>query len=421
MPLLGVIFFGTFVLRLVIAWNLPLKPGTPDYAVYSHLGKQLAETGEYGFGDNWRDDPLLRRVQYRYLFDRHGTALPPGYPAVLAVLHNTVGDNPRTLQVVLALMCGLTAVLVYKTGWLLFDRTVGVTAAVFFAFSPGDAWSLTWLIREPLITLLIAGGVYFTFRTAKNRALPWAVATGLWFGLAGYVKETVAVFGMVLAGWLLLTGLRRGFRYARAPLLIMFLIVGAMMPWIVRNSLCYGRRVGMSNFTGTAMWPGIVDTDWRHENLLGNLDISGYISKEEAATLNPYTAENPADADRRVRSAIWIYTTHNLPKVITASVQNVVFYWLPVSREMRAHGLSARPQEIVSIIFYLCFFPLAVAGFYLYRHMEASRLLVIGLLAVTLLHCLFPTAARYRIPFEVVLFPFAAATFSAIIKSGDAA
>ena len=258
-----VIFVGTFALRLAIAWALPLHPGTPDYAVYSYLGHQIAESGEYGFGDRWRDHPLLAKVQYRYLFDRHGTALPPGYPAFLGLLDATVGSNPRIIQFAFAIMCGLTAVMIYKTGLLLSGQSVGVIAAAMYALSPADAWSLCWLLREPLLTFLVAAGVYFTLRTSQEGAIGWAIATGLCFGLAGYVKETIAVFGMVLAGWLFITGLRRGFRFVRGPLLVMLLIPAVLTPWIVRNSLSCGRFMGMSNFTATAMWPGIVDPDWR--------------------------------------------------------------------------------------------------------------------------------------------------------------
>jgi 4-amino-4-deoxy-L-arabinose transferase-like glycosyltransferase len=408
------IFFVAFLLRLVGAWCLPVMPLQPDSAQYRHLGIRLVERGEYGFDEHWKDDPSLRKGAHVYLVDRYGTVVTPGFPAFLGLLHKTVGDNPRTLQFIYALMCGLTAVFVYQMGLLLFGQAVAVIAALLYIFSPGDAYSLCLMAREPLQTVLVAGFAYMVLRWGKDGGLRWAVAAGLLLGVSGYVKETVALFGMAMVGILLLMNLRRGLRYVWPPLVAIFVGVAVMAPWMVRNYFCYGRPIGMSNLTGTSVWQGLVEVDY--DEPPSGCDLARYLSKDDAERLDPYRAANAAEADRRIRQALAIYARDHPSKVSTAAVYNASLFWLPVSRTVLVHGIHARPQELVSLLYYLVLFPLAAAGFWVYRRLDASKLFVAALVVITFAHCPFIVSARYLVPFEPVLFPFAAAMLVAAFQ-----
>src|SRR5262245_1802498 len=111
-----VISLVTVIVRLVAVWQLTPAPAKPDYQEYHTLAQNLLETGRYGFRHDWKADPILSRSQWRYVYDEHGTARPPGYPVFLSATIKVFGDDRRYPMILMAVLSGLTAFFVYRIG-----------------------------------------------------------------------------------------------------------------------------------------------------------------------------------------------------------------------------------------------------------------------------------------------------------------
>lgn len=255
------IMLVAFLVRGLFVWALGAGPSW-DGVIYERAAEQLA----HGEGYTQRILDLTAPAKPTAFF-------PPGYAAVLSVLHRVAGG--RALDPWLQVLC---CTLLVPAAWYLGRRLAGVRAgriaAWLVALWPGGiVLSASWF-TEPLFGVLLCVAVLplvYARRKERTRALLWAA---LWLGIAAYVRTTSLVVTPVLGalvGFTLREGApwQRALRAAQMSALALACSLLPLTPWMVRNHLALGE-------------PVLVSTNGGLNLLLGTLGEGGYGSPDPA-------------------------------------------------------------------------------------------------------------------------------------------
>jgi 4-amino-4-deoxy-L-arabinose transferase-like glycosyltransferase len=190
-------------------------------------------------------------------FVHHGTfGLVPGDPSAytqplygffLVPIYWIFGREWWSVGFAQILVATGTAFLVYAVGARVISRLAGTFAAVVATLNPYLVWHDVHLNREILDQLVVAALVLSALVAADRRSLPWAVAAGIYGGLAILGNVRLALLPVVVALYLLA---RTGWSWA--PLAVLAAAALTVTPWVVRNRV----EVGCFALTtdGRALW-----------------------------------------------------------------------------------------------------------------------------------------------------------------------
>jgi 4-amino-4-deoxy-L-arabinose transferase-like glycosyltransferase len=190
-------------------------------------------------------------------FVHHGTfGLVPGDPSAytqplygffLVPIYWIFGREWWSVGFAQILVATGTALVVYAIGARAISRLAGTFAAIVATLNPYLVWHDVHLNREILDQLVVAALVLSALVAADRRSLPWAVAAGIYGGLAILGNVRLALLPVVVALYLLA---RTGWSWA--PLAVLAAAALTVTPWVVRNRI----EVGCFALTtdGRALW-----------------------------------------------------------------------------------------------------------------------------------------------------------------------
>jgi 4-amino-4-deoxy-L-arabinose transferase-like glycosyltransferase len=238
------IFLLAFVLRLGWSFYADVDPRNVwrfDMSIYDYQTEQLASGNGY--------------IDYQGGPTAHW---PPGYPMTLAPLYYLFHDStlsPRMLNVVLG---SATVALLYLLGSRLFDRRVGLAAALLLALFPNQVFFASLTLTEVLFTTLLVLILLLTvYLMLGPRAPPlWRVGlTGAVIGYAALVRgEGLFMIAFILPALLLRwRSWRRVLTYGAVLLVGMAVIIA---PWTVRNAVRMKSFILISTSGTEALWVG---------------------------------------------------------------------------------------------------------------------------------------------------------------------
>jgi hypothetical protein len=208
-----------------------------------------------------RDDILTaftdKSDDFARTFVDHGTfGFIPGEPSAytqplygffLVPIYWIFGRSWWAVGAVQILVATATAFLVYAIGARVLSRHAGVFAAVVATLNPYLVWHDVHLNREILDQLLAAAVVLCALIAADRRSAGWALAAGIYAGLAILGNVRLILLPIVIAVYLLF---RNGWGWA--PLAVVVVAGLVVTPWVVRNKI----EVGCFALTtdGRALW-----------------------------------------------------------------------------------------------------------------------------------------------------------------------
>jgi 4-amino-4-deoxy-L-arabinose transferase-like glycosyltransferase len=167
----------------------------------------------------------------------------PLYPAFLALLLVATRGAPQAVPVAQACVDTATVALVCCLGSRLAGRRRGLIAALVYALNPVSFLFIGEAMAEVLLAFLLAltfCAFLHALAATKRWALPLGV-TGLLAGLCMLCKPNVLPLPPILAlGWMVERRLPGARKWAEGGLLLAVALL-ALVPWIVRNQLIFGR------------------------------------------------------------------------------------------------------------------------------------------------------------------------------------
>lgn len=174
---------------------------------------------------------------------------PPLYPLALAIVHVLGGaiTGGRLLGALLGVATVLLAFLIADRLW---GRRVAVVTGALAALFPPLALLNASLLSESLFLPLELGALLAILEYRRGRRLRWAIAAGALCGLAALTRVNGLLLALAaLAGvWTVRPRYRRPTLISSLALVITAVIVAA--PWTIRNTIVFGRFVGISTEGG---------------------------------------------------------------------------------------------------------------------------------------------------------------------------
>jgi hypothetical protein len=169
-------------------------------------------------------------------------AIRPFYSIVLACLYTWTGFSLFAVTVLNIVIGGVTAVLIYLCGRLVFNPLYGLAAALFFVIDPTQVIQTPQAGSEPLGLLFFVGSVY-TAMLAFQRGGAWMFClSGLLIGLSNLTRTLTILALPFYIALILLFGWRERMLRAAAvrALLMLFGFSCVTLPWLIRQERLYG-------------------------------------------------------------------------------------------------------------------------------------------------------------------------------------
>ncbi len=365
------LFVAAWLIRLLWLWRSGLSTAYPgqDYDEGAYLEMALSFLGR----------------------DAHAWIThPPGYPAFLVPF---AALGPRGLLIARLVQTALGALLAPMTRRLAerlgLSPKSALAAGVLAAIHPMLVFFSARLSSEipfAVLTMLFFSAWLVAWQRGDGRCASWA---GFWAGLASLTRGVMLPFGGVIAAvawW----RRREQPRWAFLVLVCGAVWAATVAPWTVRNGLRFKRFVPISQQGGWNFYEGLT------------LDL-GEIEGKRAASMAREAGERglgdvfETDAYFARKARAWI---RDHPREFLMLVARKAFkFW----------RLAPYPPHSAAVrwgtgIFNFFFFALALAGLWRGLAARPGFPFILGFAAyLTLLHSLFASDLRYRLPLEPLI------------------
>jgi 4-amino-4-deoxy-L-arabinose transferase-like glycosyltransferase len=386
---------------------------------------QLPQGSKFGFGDSesyWRlAECIANGANYEYGPERARVFRAPGYPVLLAGLFNLRGGEPpvwhgRVLSAALMTLC------VGGVFWLateLFDRRTGLLAAALAAVYPGGIALAALVLSEAAFCALLPVQLVLWVKGCRTSSSRWRVA---WFLAAGVVAGLAT---LVRPSWLLFTPLavlvsvvpahdRR--RNLLAGAWLMLGLVIAMTPWWIRNAQVAGRFVPTTLQVGASLYDGLnAHADGGSNMAFVSQVVADFHREHPNAPADQYEYE----LNRYFRQQAVAWAGEHPGRVLQLAGIKFVRMWNIWPNEPQ---FRRWPIQLTIAATYT---PLLVLG--LWGGVRVARrgwpyaLCLLPAAYLTLMHVVFVSSLRYRIPPMLILIVPAAGLIGGwIFKADDA-
>jgi 4-amino-4-deoxy-L-arabinose transferase-like glycosyltransferase len=253
------------VLRLVWSFYADVDPRYVwrfDMSIYDYQTQQLADGNGY--------------IDYQGNPTAHW---PPGYPMTLAPLYYLFDNNTLSAPMLNVVLGGATVVLLYLLGLRLFNRRVGLTAALLLALFPNQVFFSSLTLTETLFTTILVLILVLVVYLMLGQRAPRLWQVGLIGALIGYAAlvrgESLLLMAFIVPALLLR---RRSWRRVLTYAAVLFVGMAVIIaPWTVRNVVRMKSFILISTSGTEAFWVGHhagadgritgFDVGFRYENL----------------------------------------------------------------------------------------------------------------------------------------------------------
>ncbi|MBT6847448.1 MAG: phospholipid carrier-dependent glycosyltransferase, partial [Planctomycetaceae bacterium] len=243
--------------RAIIGWTLVFAFAL-SVRCAGGIWWQARQTDEnaFAFGDSFSywvlGHQIYKGESYQFGGENAKISRTPGYPILIAAWHKLFAGKPSVVSVRMlnAILGACTVVVIGIFATLLFDRRVGVCAAMLASIYPGGiVMSILILSEGPfcLVMILQLLAFYYVLRdcnSAKDNSLRWraAILTGVAAAVAVLIRPSWLLFTPLLLVAVLLCSAQRK-KLCWQGILIMLAFCITMSPWWVRNYRVVGHFV----------------------------------------------------------------------------------------------------------------------------------------------------------------------------------
>jgi 4-amino-4-deoxy-L-arabinose transferase-like glycosyltransferase len=273
----------------------------------------------------------------------------------------------------------------------------------YFIFGVGALYPLT------AFSFLLIASVYFLLIGKESFNTWFVILSGMFMGLAVLMRTSAAVLAVMVMFWLLLMLWRNPIKFLKFAFIYGFTMMLVVSPWLIRNDTTFGKPV-LSTNGGRNLW-------------LGNNPKSTIKSGSDIAM--------PADLEARIDAASEleadaIYTARalafiksNPPHYVKLALHKALALWrFDPSPTTDGYPRYKSLYRVISIVSVAPVFLLAVLGFY-YADREQKKIMILFLLfafVFSLLHAVYITKVRFRLPLDYFFILMAATAAAAITQ-----
>ena len=372
------------VLRVGWALKQPPELHYPDAIGYDMIARNFLDTGDLVQGASTR----ISRM--------------PLYPLYLSACYRLVGEhNYAVPRVVQALLGSVLCVLVFAIGRMLFDPRTGLLAASVVAVYPFFVLFAGLLLTETFFTLALTLFLYLLLRLERERSGPLlatAAVAGVVAGLAVLLKPSFLLFlPFVSLVWLVVAA--RPARTLASIGIISLSTAVIMTPWIVRNWTITDRFVPTTLMVGISLYEGV------HEQADGGPSMDSM--RREVYGVDEY------EQNRRYTDLAIDIIGKEPARILSLARTKFFRFWNLIPNSPDHQQFIYRFVSISFLVPILCF---ALVGFVKAPLPSGQRILLLSPAAYfTLLHMIFVSSIRYRVPVMPPIILLAAVGFLTVL------
>ncbi len=200
-----------------------------------------------GQGDRLSADGYCYRTMAENLIQGKGFQLeekptarrPPVYPLFVSFFlkYNLF---PLGIQIAHALIGALSCLLLFALAKEIFDEKVGLLASGILAIDYLSVRQTLSIMPETLFVFFLLGTFYFLMLAYREKKMKGVILAGLLAGLSLLTKEVLLFYFPFVVLWVFLWKNSWKNRFLMAGIFSVSLAI-VIAPWVVRNSLLYGR------------------------------------------------------------------------------------------------------------------------------------------------------------------------------------
>lgn len=236
--ILGLIFLIALIIRIIFVIYFPQRVVEYDAADYDALARNLLA------GEGYSVIPGIPTA-----------GREPGYPLFLAVIYYLFGHSFLIVRVVQAFLGALTSLMIYFLGKELYNKSIGIVAALAIALYPSHIGITGFLYTEIFYTFLLAVFTYALVKVGKTPTVKKFLALGFLLGTVTLTRGAILLFPVfILFGMFLIEKNRRKIWVNFTFLLVGMLAVLSL--WITRNFITFNHFIPTATRSGIALWIG---------------------------------------------------------------------------------------------------------------------------------------------------------------------
>ncbi len=340
---------------------------------------------------------------------------PPAYPFLLAGMFKLFGSSNFVVpKIANALAGGLACLVIYLIAMRVFDRRVGLLAALLFALFPGQIFFSTLLMTESLTPALVGlMALLLLMWVVERQDTRWFhhVALGVLFGIALLARgEAVMLVLVALIIWKLAVPAWRLF--ARQAGVFVLAAGLTVLPWTVRNEISMHSFVPVSSALGHTLLAGHQPNPYAIGSLFPEAKIQqeySYLPYPQREIKVESVAEHQAItwAVHHPVEEAW-YPLLKFKHMFQNDTDAVPWInsWAPAP-DTRPKLLSTQQQDNLSAVanvYYVAVMLCAVAGVPLWFSLKDKRklLLVLIVAAWVAIHLELWPSGRYHVALEPI-------------------
>jgi len=234
--LLWTIFLCAFAVRLIYIFTLEEKWYFYDTVHYDKAARSIL-AGE-GFGTGYHFSSI-EEFSGAY-------SLPPVYPVFLAGIYAVTGQNFFAVRIVQAILGALLCLVMFLIGQKVFNKTVGLFAAIAATFYPLLIFTSGLLYSTMIFALFIALFVWFMLLSLEKKSWLWPVLSGVCLGVATLAGPILFALYPMTALWILVAVQQNFFGKIRLGSLVFVAAILTLVPWGIRNYQIFGKITPVS-------------------------------------------------------------------------------------------------------------------------------------------------------------------------------
>jgi len=390
-----ILFLLASFLRILYAFYLKGNIPVSDAAGFDLLGLNIWKYGEYVFQ---RGIPTAHRT--------------PIYPLFLSGVYFLFGHSYLAVRIIQSIIGGLTCVVIYFIGKKTINKNVGFIAATISIFYPFFIYYTGYLLVETLFTFLLAVAVYWLIISAQKPDWKNLALSGIFTGLAALCKPTAFTFlPFSVLGFLVILGIRKISTYRNIAIFLLFFII-ILSPWVSRNYIVFKRIIPSATQLGKTLLDGSVLFDAQHQWRL-----------EQEQQTNPILLRGKElheieRNDYYTKEAL-NFIRHNPKYMMKLAVWKFLKFWrlYPHTETIYTYGHSKTLLVLISLLSYGILLPFSILGIIFSIKKWKQFTFFYGLIgSFTMIHLIFWSQIRYRLPIMPYIIVFAAFSLNSIIE-----
>ncbi len=389
-----------YLLLLVLLMSAFLRCGVAVY-VQRQLDRQPGRTYVIeGDADGyWKlAECLVRGEDYSIYTPPRRVLRMPGFPLFLAGAMSVVGEDHFRVRLVLALSGVFACFVVYLLGKELVNESIGLIAAALVAVSPVMAGFSVLFLSETLfaVTMLISLWVLVKLSKTKFgtedqfRGNVLSLLAGISLAAAFYVRPSWLLILPVVIVILVFSA--KGYRTAamQRALVMTLGFMLTLVPWVYRNYQVTG------HFVPTTLWAGPSLYDGLNPKATGDSDMTFFDQENVLDRMSEYEMNQ-----HYTRRAV-AYAKQHPGHVVELMGAKLLRYWKPWPNAPQFQSFWM--MLAVSVIF-IPVILFAMYGAWVSRDQSLLLLITLGpLIYFSLIHLIFVSSLRYRLPAEYGLY-----------------